>query len=428
MKLNALMIRRYKSSCHGWESFEAGEKTKPLLIQLVNILDKLEPQGYDNLHTIWVKLKRPTFRQFYDYYYAYDLPYKKAVDLDLDRARDDYEESYPEPYVWFTLSTKHFKDSRREFYALFIDNTYVFSINDCNSHQEYDDEDLLKWAINEAEATIQAVKSGTYQSLVLDKIPYRYQEGRIRRKDYWEINPKAKESFFTPYKKKEIKKFYEYFISEEPGNPLFSEMTARVFYEACAIVYNSLGMQKENRDYRFKEIDSERERYNTTQTPKEKYYSIADCRDDGLVNVPLDDPKAFELWSDHQGPYYESNGHHPWEIIPSMSISFSMHLYPVKDEKELYHFIISGESEPRAPQTIIAANALYELGYPVEVQALETIIRRIEGKDYVKIVQNDEYCFYDSYIHLPEGTLGEAIAKKAEWNTKKMNLELKDKN
>lgn len=416
MKINAMEIDCYKDIFRWDESFEAGEKTAPLIICLAKILDQLEPQGNDSLHTIWVKAHRPTFKEYYDRHYGYDEPYNEASVKTLKSAKEDYDDYYPLSKVWYRLSIKHFtRKLDEEFYAFFINNNCVFTINDCNNNRVYDAENLLKWAINEAVEFIDEVRSGTCQKNILEQIPYKYRKGTIKRSDLWEAYPKSKKEFFKSYKKRETKKFIKYFLSSTPGNAPLPEMTARTFYEACAVIYSALGIHHETATYCYKETDAERQYYNgVAQTPKEMYYSIADGRDDGLKNVPMDDPKAFEEWDTKKGPYYEFNGSHPWEIIPSFSTSFSMHLYTRKIDGG-YEFGISGSSDIRAPETIIAANALYEVGYPVEVYGLEKIVDRIEGNDYLSVVPVSEDTFFRDCINLPEGDAGLAVAKKTIW-------------
>ena len=412
-----MIIDRIKDINHGWESFAAGEKTAPLIIRLAEILDEMEPQGDDNLHTIWITARRPTFRQFYNRHYGYDEPYKEASAKTIESAKAEYAYDYPLPEVWYRLSVKHFTRSSGEaFYAFFIDYNLIFTINDCNQREEYDDEELLEWAIRESEAFIACVRNGTYVERILERIPYIYREGTIKRRDLWEADPEAKKAFFKPYRKREIKKFYSYFKSDRPDNPLLHEMTARKYYEACAVVYHALGIHRKTLDYRYKETEAERERYGgVAQTPKEMYYSRADGRDDGLKNVPMDDPLAFEEWDSGKGPYYESNGSHPWEIIPSFSTSFSMHMYPVKKENNGYCFCLSGSTSFRAPETIIAANALYEAGYPVEVYGMDEITDRIEGNDSLSVVPKSDHTLFSEAITLPEGVTGRAVAEKTEW-------------
>ena len=418
MRINTLNIEQYIRNGFRFEPYEAGEKTKPLIAHLAAILDQLEPQGDDNLHTIWVKAGRPTFRQFYVHHYEFDWPFKEADAAKKEEARIDYAEMYPTPKVWYRLSVKHF--SRKpddEFYALFIDNNYIFGIGDCNSRQVLEGVDLLEWAISEAENVVTNVREETYKTAVLDTIPYTYRTGTIKRMDLWEAFPEAKKDFFKRYKKKELVKFNKTFGEGKAVRTPLPAMTARTFYEACAVVYKSLGMKRDVRSYLFQESDEERVRYGGAgQTPKEMYYANADGRDDGLKNVPMDDPTAFEDWKQGKEPYYEFNGHHPWEIIPSFSTSYSLHLMPIRTAAGGYYFNLSGDSIPRTPDTIIAANALYKAGYPVEVYDLKTIQERLEGNDTVRVVPSSESDLFGESIHLPEGKTGLAVAKRVKWD------------
>lgn len=417
MKINALIISNYKNISGAWNAPKADEKTAGLIQKLAAVLDELESQGDDNLYSVWIKTRRPTFRQFYKYNYEYDVPYSKADQKTLARATGEYKENYPDPAVWFELSVKHFeRDPGVEFYGVFIDNSYVLAVNDLNGGSEEDATDLIEWAIEESEKVVDAVKNGTYGQM-LKKIPYRYLTGSIRRRDLWEIDPKSKKDFFSRYKKAEIKKFFKNFKLYEPGITLLPEMTARIFYEACAVVYKALERDKKSKSFRYQEIESERNRYDGDPlTPKELYYANADGRDDGLKNVPLDDSAAFEEWDRNEGPYYQSNGTHPWEIIPSFSTSFSMHLFPWKSKISGYYFSLSGESDLRAPETVIAANALIDAGYPTRVVRIEKIFNRLEGNDYVSIVPEEQANIYEDSIQLPEGDLGRKIAAKVKWD------------
>ena len=418
MSINALNIAPYVETGFRFESFEAGEKTKPLIVRLAGILDQLEPQGMDHYHQIWVSARRPTFREFYESNYSDELSYQEADAALIEEARVDYAGSYPTTHVWYRLGVKHFpRESGEEFYAVFFDNTVVFGINDHNSRGVLEGVELLEWAISEAEEFVERVRDGTYRKTILDKIPYQYRTGTIRRKDLWDVYPESKRIFFKPYKDSEIQKFNQYYGTGKAPHPLLPEMTARIYYEACAVVYRSLELQRSVRSYLFKESDSERERYGGEgQTPKEMYYANADGRDDGLKNVPTDDPAAFEEWLREKGPYYEFNGSHPWEILSSFSLSNSMHLIPRKTNADEYLFALSGDSVMRAPDTIIAANALYEAGYPVEVVRLEVIQNRLEGNDDVLVVPTSETDFFGDSMHQPEGKAGLNVAKKVKWN------------
>lgn len=417
MKINALTIDHYKLNNRSWEAFEADDNTRIMIKKLADKLDDLEPQGNDHLHTIWIKARRPTYRQFYDYHYEFDYPYRDSDEKTKNTAKKDYQESYPFTNVWFRLSIKHFsRKSGEEFYALFIDKSYVLSVNDQNSKKCIDGTSILEWAIAEAEKVVEAIRNGTYETKILQSIPFIYRNGIIKRSDLWSIDPKFKKAFFADYKKRNIKRFLANFKEKEiTGKPL-PHMTARTIYEVCAVIYNSLDIHRATANYKYHESDEERARYGgIDQTPKEMYYANADGRDDGLKNVPMDDPDAFEEWSQDSGPYYDFNGHHPWEIIPSFSISQSMHLFPRKTEGGRYYFHLSGESEIRCPDTVVAANALIEAGYPVMISGFDEISKRLNGEDYLSVVSVNDYRGLTSSITLFNDEIGKAIAAKTIW-------------
>ncbi len=199
---------------------------------------QLEPQGEDNLHTIWAKVPRPTFRQYYEYHYGYDLPYHNTNEKTIKKIRKEYDETYPATKVWHRLSVKHFTSKiSKEFYGFFIDNNYLFSINDCNDSSIREGTDLLNWAITEADAFVGDVLNGTLKKNVLNKIPFVYRVGKIRRSDLWKAYPISKRRFFKSFDRNALKDFSKHFKSGNTAIPLLPNMTARTFYEACAVVY-----------------------------------------------------------------------------------------------------------------------------------------------------------------------------------------------
>ena len=86
----------------------------------------------------------------------------------MEEARADYAESYATTHVWYRLGVKHFtRESGEEFYAVFIDNTVVFGINDHISRGVLEGVELLEWAISEAEEFVERVRDGTYRETIL---------------------------------------------------------------------------------------------------------------------------------------------------------------------------------------------------------------------------------------------------------------------
>ena len=422
MKMNDFIVEWYKESTSSWRSFDAIGETKTLMIRLAEILDRLEPQGEDNFHTIWAKASRPTLRQYVDYYY--EEPFKELSPKEQERAKKEYLEAYPFPKVWHKISVKHFSRSEEEeFYALFVDYDYVFSINDGNNFTKMEGVDLLDWAIAAAEECIEKIQKGTYVQEVLDKIPFVYRYGYIQRADLWEADPERKNRYFKWYKKRDLKKFYKNIVSGISQENPFPSMTARKYFEACAVVYTALHCEKESRTYEFEESEEERKFYgDVEQTPKEMYYANADGRDNGLKDVPMDDSAAYEEWREKKGPYYEFNGNHPWEIIPSFSTSYSLHFAPHKQKDGRWIMSLWAFAESRDPDLVVAATALYDAGYPVEIFKVEKIVERLEGKDTISIIPMIESTFLAEAIHFPCGSIGKAVAKNTTWKFEEYRL------
>jgi hypothetical protein len=99
-----------------------------------------------------------------------------------------------------------------------------------------------------------------------------------------------------------------------------------------------------------------------------------------------------------------------------MSITNSMHLSPKKTRDGKYLFVLSGDSILRAPDTIIAADALYEAGYPIEISYLDTIKDRLAGNDFVSVVPNSGLSLFEDSFSLPKGKEGLAVARKVQWD------------
>jgi hypothetical protein len=227
---------------------------------------------------------------------------------------------------------------------------------------------------------------------------YRY--GHILRKDYWDIDPKKRQAYRECFTQQDIDDFIA--LEQElkdsrdrawyPPNA-WDSMTARQYYEACAVVYKSLDLPMRD-NWEFIDSDEEHERYGGT-TAKELYYMYADGRDDGLRNVPLDDADALDQWLNSEGEYYESNGGHPWEIIPSFSIRFSMHLGVSHHPKKKFLYL-SGEMYERSKETIPAYLALRRAGYPVELVDGAQMLARFTETDYIEIVPCYLYPLYGS--------------------------------
>lgn len=409
------------------------DESKNRLLQLKKLTDQFRPLDDNGQRTFWVEMEPYSFEDFkskYEQdeacYYDDDYNEDELTETDL---KEWFDAEYSPDTRWVKIEClSHTRRDGTFFYGIFVNSKYVASINDPNE-QGYpmDATEFIDWLETSIRKVKKMVTSGTYEAFLI-KLPYTQMEGRILRADFWNILPAVKKNYLSHLTEDDIHELQQYAGQER----ILSEpkMTARRFFEACAVVYNALELPEREYSRGFEETEKERARYGGV-TPKEKYYACADGRDDGLKNIPLDDPEAFAEWYDGKGPYYEFNGRHPWEIIPSFSINFSLHLYLNKEQSEsgdVYYFTISGSSFIRSIDTIKGYLALCRTGYPVRLYDSSVLINRVTGSDYIGIVKENYLIMYSSeiagervydYISLAEfrdePEVLDAITKAAVW-------------
>lgn len=432
-EMNELRVRYWLQVMHHgfYEPANLDEASKLLVRHLFETADAIKPVGDDDLKLFWISVDRPTFEQYKEDY---------EEDISEKEAWKDYEAEYPEEIYWHKVRMTRY-DRRRNgedvFYAVFVDTEYVLNIGDMNAKgYPMDASELIQWLIEKTADVVERVKAGTYNAEIARNLPMQYRYGKILRKDYWDIYPEKRQAYRECFTQQDIDDFIalERELKEAqdrdwcPPNA-WDSMTARQFYEACAVVYKRLQLPERNK-WRFCDTDEEHERYGGT-TAKELYYMFADGRDDGLRNVPMDDAEEFDLWLNDKGEYYESNGGHPWEIIPSYSIRFSMHLGVSHHPKKKFLYL-SGEMYERSKETLPAYLALRHAGYPVELVDGAQMLARFTETDHIEIVPCYLYPLYGSRssdildsTQLANGDKPGLTASAAIWD-KITPLELKD--
>ena len=431
-EINAFRIEHWMDVMHEGllSTKKLDDKSEQLLRKLFDVTAAIKPIGDDDLKVLWVQVKRPSLTQYRAYYKDRTTPH--------DKMKSRYLEEYPDKMCWYKLRLVRHGKGDDEFFGGFIDNNYILSINDCNSKgYPVDASELLEWLIEQATDVVDRIKAGTYNTEISENLPKRYRYGRILRKDYWDIYPEEREVYLSAFTQQEIDEFVALesefkeglYKKGYPANA-WESMTPRQYYEACAVVYKTIHLPLREK-WKFIDSDAEHEKYGET-TPKEMYYMFADGRDNGLQNVPMDDASELNLWLEDKGEYYEFNGSHPWEIIPSYSISHSMHLGISHDPKRKFLFL-SGDKLERSKQTIRAYLALRKAGFPVELVNGDKMVARLKETDYIEIMPyychsvfgSNESNMLDA-ITLDDGDKPELVASKAIWNPLKA-LELKDK-
>lgn len=391
-------------------------ESQAALMRLFELTEQIAPVGQDNRREFWLKAKRGSLAEFCAHV---------EDELPEQEAHAWMESEYPDEECWYKFVSVHHNASRKgEFYGVFLNGKCVLTLNDPNEEGWPSDAiELIEWLIAETKAVLEKLRIGTYNEEIQKTLPNRYQYGVISRRDYWNIYPEERADYHSAFSEEQIASFLscKNELDAEVPQHCLPEMTARKFYEACAVCYRAIEMEPRNY-FPFKDTEPEHLHYNGT-TPKELYYMFADGRDDGLRNVPLDDAAAFADWKNKRGPHYEFNGSHPWEIVPSGSTEYSLHLYVFHSEAG-YYFSLSGSAFHRSKDTIRSFLALRDAGFPIKLYEGTRMLARLEETDWIGIVpqgrptdyvhQIMQYDILDA-VHLSDGDKPELVAAKAVW-------------
>ncbi len=402
---------------YSWTPRTLDEKSRHALMYLFHLTDQIAPVGRDNRREFWITAKRGSieeFRQYYD---------EDATEEELAEAM---QEQYPQEEYWCKFVSVHHTNCRKgEFFGVFLNGKPVLSMNDpCEDENPFNAIELIDWLIQMTTSVLDKLRAGTYNAEIKEQLPDGYKYGVISRREYWDIYPEDRADYRSAFKEWQIKDFLhckdEFSVDYIPENCV-QYMTAREFYEACAVCYKAVRMEQRVH-FPFKDSKEEHLHYNGT-TPKELYYMFADGRDDGLSNVPLDDDAAFAEWWNQKGPYYEFNGHHPWEILPSGSVEYSMHLQVMKSPSGFYYGL-SGSTFHRSKDTIHSYLVMRKAGLPVKIYDGLKMAARFEENDMVGIVPQGRSTSYIDRImqyeimdavHLSDEESPERVEAKAIW-------------
>ena len=402
---------------YSWTPRTLDEKSQHALMYLFHLTDQIAPVGRDNRREFWITAKRGSIEDFRPYYD------EETTEQELAKAM---QEQYPKEEYWYKfISVQHTNCRKEEFFGVLLNGKPVLSLNDpCEDKNPFNAIELIDWLIQMATGVLDKLRADTYNTEIQEKLPDDYKYGVISRKDYWDIYPEDRADYRGAFKDWQIEEFLrckdELLADYIPEN-CQQHITARDFYEACTVCYKAVQMEQRVH-FPFKDSKEEHLRYNGT-TPKELYYMFADGRDDGLSCVPLDDAAAFAEWRNQKKPYYEFNGHHPWEIIPSGSVEYSMHLQVMKSPNGFYYGL-SGSTFHRSKDTIHSYLAMRKAGLPIKIYDGLKMAARFEETDMIGIVPQGRSTSYvdrimqyeiTDAVHLSDDENPERVAAKAIW-------------
>ena len=441
--MHALEINNQKDffshvSGHRFGTYALSKEGKDSLISLAEKLKVLKPKEDSSMRyrwEFWTELRRPTREEYIEYHFDEDL----NDETQKETLAGYWEEDYPDENVWYKITViEDHAIKEKSFYGVFVNNDYVLSIGDPNELRSWaptDAQELLSWLHESADETIEKVRSGTYNEWIEKNLPYKYRTGTILRKDYYDAYPCERASFRAGLTAAEIEEFCKKAKEKPEDNKVkyMPQMTARMFFEACAIGYKAADYEERHLRL-FTDTEEEKERYDGL-TPRELYSIYADGRDDNLTHIPLDDPNIFSAWCDGDERYCIFNGHHACEVVGRFSISHSIHLYPMQTEDGWY-FALSGDAQRTSTEIVKWLNAISKK-YTIFLLNGDALVARYEETDRIAILPaNEPVLWGDNYservghgildaINLPEGY--EKILNKIEW-LPQMRLEFADIN
>ena len=412
--------------------FALDEKGEKMLLDIFKKTDAIKASGDDDMKEFWIRIPCGTYEEFVERYDPEDT---------MDCCEEDFLSEYSDKEKWYPVVMRHYVDANRkiDMYSVFIDREYIFSIGDQNMKNAFriDASELLEEFDRAVSNAIEEMKNGVYNEKIKNELPYKRRYGKIPRKDYWDLHPELREEYRKRFSEKDWKEFCAMDVSEMevPGHYL-KTVTARQYFEACAIGYKAAGIKMRRMPGESslcrRDPEEEIERYDG-YTPREWYKAIAEGRDDGLTEVPPDDPEAFAQWLQQEGPYYRFNGHHPWEVVPSGSVSTSLHFgisrnirlsFCDDEKKDKYYFWVSGGVFWRSHETIAFYLAVKRAGYPIVLHDAKILQARLLETDCIGITPYNDFfggpvskIGYDvlDLISLSEEEKKEEVIKAAEW-------------
>lgn len=359
-QLSSMAISHYIEWLSGdhIRSTTLSEKDTKLLNELYKILNQIKPTGDDNRHDLWL--------------YALNNRNKKE---------------------WFSLCTTEYQKSR----VVFLGGEFIIGINPhLKADWQIEITDLLEWMISSVNEAIEMLKAGTYNSFVRENLPYKYRQGSIPRKKYYELYPEENENDEEKLTKEEVDDFLKYvnqFGISEDGNIISDYidpiMTSGKYFEICSYGYS------ENKMKGYNEL-----------SPIEMYKRYADDRDGGLTKINQDSEIDFINWFSRSYEDKWKDGENPshiWEVIEGSSRT-RMHLYLEKKDGG-WSFSLSGNINYCIDETVrFYLGLVHRSVYPT-LYGVKKIVAKILEEDKLGVVGYESSPLAYAYGGFPDESI-----------------------
>lgn len=320
----------------------------------------------DGLYEFYIKVDKGCFE---DNYSAVEIEDMEAWGTTVQEAEEMFNNKYPDSeIIQHVTIIKH----PNNWFVLALNDDKIIQINPDTIDWGHDLCPLIDFLIEELKVVHDLQMHTLYDKEVIQKINLNQRFGTVKAKYVYTFDPQIRDSIFDQITDKEFKEFTD--IINNP-NPPMPHINLSMYLSACNAGY--LANRPYNKQY---------ERANADKSPKDNYRRIADGRDDGMLDLNIDSYNEFEQWL-HSS---EIRIGHPFEIVTSMDIMNSIHLYPYKDD-DGYSYILSCRQWSRTSEIIRFAIAIQKLGYAIRINNYQTILKRYHGETIIGISPNHIY-------------------------------------
>ena len=345
------------------------------LKEVYEIFSCIKPGEDDEKRHIWIEVLRGPISVFGDY-----EEYRESGEVEtFEEFEQLWKDYYPEESNWYRLDTAKYQNEL----FFYLDGKLICSIRRDDPPAKVPDIDsdyfdrFTDWLLRKVVSETGELKKdeAAYNQFIEQSLPWSKRFGKIKRRDYWDIQSDEVVRLDKNLGDESIEKLK--IVVEKTKSqdiPLLEKMTAGEFFRICEICYDA------NSYFRNSQLQL---------TPKEKYLEMADGRDGGLRELEEDSPSVFQAW------YHNSVwlGGHPWEICRGGN-STHISLY-ISDIQGKWKVLLAGSSIVRVEETVKMAVALYDNGVPFELSDAENILRMVTGNDFIGIVPDNilpRYC------------------------------------
>ena len=374
-------------------------ETMAALDELFNLVRGISPYNESNgLRRLYLPIEKGTLEDYKNYCVYFD----DDDDISPEEIEEMWKRDYPDEKQWFSFD--FIEDDENGFRGIFLDNRLVLeTLPGPTPPYPEDASEFVQWLAVKVRECLPLIKSGEYNRIIREELSPDQRTGTITRKAYWEIFPEDKKEYFSDFSDADQKEFLSLMAGYDkdalPDN-LLPEMTSGLFFRCCQMGYAANHYEGSD-----------------TLSPKELYRKYADMRDEGLLDIDENSPKAFAYWLKHR-----PGGGHPWEVCRGGN-STHVSLYVGKADTGFY-FVVAGKSWGRSIETIKFFLALHHAGMPVKIRDGKGLADRISGKDKIGIVPKGVTpCYCESYfpneeildfMNLPDEKHDE-FAKRCVW-------------